>query len=73
MSKYTTEVRYLCEHASGLEESVGYNSVNTVITNAIPHIFDFDFPIFDETYRSILERKILKHYYTREICEESFA
>lgn len=71
MSKYTTEVRFICEVNSGLNESVGYSKIEDVITGAIPKIFDFDFPIFDENYRSVLERKILKHFYTREICEET--
>lgn len=71
MSKYTTEVRYICEHYAGLDESVGFNSVEEVIENSRAKIFDFDFPIFDETYRSVLETKILKHYYTREIGAES--
>lgn len=71
MSKYTTEVRYICEVSGGLNESVGYSKIEDVITGAIPKIFDFDFPIFDESYRSVLERKILKHFYTREICEET--
>ena len=71
MSKYTTEVRFICESSAGLIESEGYTSINQIITDAIPKIFDFDFPIFDETYRSVLERKILKHYYTREICAET--
>lgn len=71
MSKYTTEVRYICEVSSGLNESVGYSKIEDIISGAIPKIFDFDFPIFDESYRSVLERKILKHFYTREICEET--
>lgn len=71
MSKYTTEVRFIVEKCAGLDESIGYNSVNEVITKALPLVFNFDFPIFDETYRPILERKILKHYYTREICAET--
>lgn len=71
MSKYTTEVRFICETASGLGESKGYADVNTIITNAIPKIFTFTFPIFDENYRTVLEKKILKHFYTREICEET--
>ena len=29
------------------------------------------FPIFDENYRSVLETKILRHYYTREIGFET--
>ena len=71
MSKYTTEVRFICETAIGLGESKGYTDVDTIITNAIPKIFTFTFPIFDENYRSVLEKKILKHFYTREICEET--
>ena len=71
MSKYTTEVRFICENAAGLTESEGYNSVNNVIRKALPVVFDFDFPIFDENYRSVLETKILKHYYTREIGLET--
>lgn len=71
MSKYTTEVRFICEHSAGLTDSAGYSSVDEVIGKAIPKVFSFNFPIFDESYREILCRKILKHYYTREICEES--
>ena len=71
MSKYTTEVRYICETASGLSESVGYNDVDTVLDNSVDKIFDFDFPIFDENYRNVLERKILLHFYTREIGFET--
>ena len=71
MSKYTTEVRYICEHYAGLDDSIGFNSVEEVIANSRTKIFDFNFPIFDESYRSVLETKILKHYYTREIGAES--
>lgn len=71
MSKYTTEVRFICESVAGLSESVGFNSVNEVIQRAVPHIFNFDFPIYDEDYRSVLCAKILKHYYTREIGAET--
>jgi hypothetical protein len=71
MSKYTTEVRFICEQASGLSESKGYNDTNSIIDLAIPKVFNFDFPIFDEKYRVVLERKIIKHFYTREIGEET--
>lgn len=71
MSKYTTEVRYICEVESGLTESKGFNSINTILNNCRSNIFNFDYPIFDETYRPVLEKKILKHYYTREICAET--
>ena len=72
MSKYTTELRYICETEAGLSESVGYSKIKDVISKAIPKIFDFDFPIFDENYRNVLETKILKHYYTREIGLETY-
>lgn len=71
MSKYTTQVRFICETAAGLSESEGQTSVKQIIAAAIPSVFDFDFPIFDESYRIVLETKILKHYYTREIGLET--
>lgn len=71
MSKYTTEVRFICENFAGLTESVGYTSTNKVIADAREKVFDFPYPIFDENYRSVLETKILKHFYTREIGAES--
>lgn len=71
MSKYTTEVRFICEHYAGLEESKGYNKIADIIANSRNKVFDFDYPIFDESYRSVLETKILKHFYLREICAET--
>lgn len=71
MSKYTTEVRYICESLAGLEESVGLSEVDSVIERARSKIFNFKYPIFDESYRGVLETKILKHFYTREIGAET--
>lgn len=71
MSKYTTEVRYICENYAGLDESAGYEAVDRVVSAARDKIFDFDYPIFDTEYKSVLETKILKHFYTREIGAET--
>lgn len=71
MSKYTTELRYICEVESGAVESKGYQNINEILELARANIFNFDYPIFDEEYRPVLEKKILKHYYTREICAET--
>ena len=71
MSKYTTEVRYICESEAGLDSSKGYNDVASIIANSRTKIFNFDYPIYDEAYRPVLETKILKHYYTREIGLET--
>lgn len=73
MSQYTTEVRYICETAAGYPQSAGFRSVSDIINKAVPNIFDFDFPLFDDNYRSILCGKILLHYYTREIAFETVA
>lgn len=72
MSKYTTELRFICETLAGLKESVGYADTEHVIEQAAPIIFSFPFPVDDEAYRPILERKIIRHYYTREISEETY-
>lgn len=71
MSKYTTEVRYICEHYAGLKDSVGYEDIDSVIEKSRSKIFDFDYPIYDEAYRGVIETKILRHYYTREIGLET--
>ena len=71
MSKYTTEVRFICESKSGLESSVGADNVDDIISKSWDKIFTKKAPFFDEEYRSILCQKILKHYYLREICCET--
>ena len=71
MSKYTTEVRFICENYAGYDDSVGYNDVEHVIDSARSKIFDFTYPIFSNSYKKTLETKILKHYYTREIGFET--
>ena len=73
MSKYTTQVRFICEQLSGYVQSVDYSNVDLVLRAAEPKIFDFDYPIFDENYRHVLNTKILKHYYINEIGLETYA
>ena len=70
MSKYTTEVRFICESKSGLSESKGFGSVDEVLNSSWDKIFTSKVSFFDEKYRGVLCKKILKHYYLREIgCE----
>lgn len=71
MSKYTTEVRFICENSAGLSESESADNVDSILDKCWNKVFNFDFPIFDENYRQVLCRKILKHYYTREIAHET--
>lgn len=71
MSKYTTQVRFICESKSGLEVSGGSANVDNIIAGSWNKIFTSKAPFFDEAYRSVLCSKILKHYYMREICCET--
>lgn len=71
MSKYTTELRYICESIYGSEHSQGQNKVEDIIAFVNPKIFDFFYPIFDDSYKTTLQSKIIRHYYTREISEET--
>lgn len=70
MSKYTTQLRFICETSAKLTESTGFNDIEDVLDKSWNKIFS-DFPIFDEQYRAELCKKILRHYYTREICCET--
>lgn len=75
MAKYTTEIRTICEVAYGLTGAKDEvrPPVDTIVESdkVQNSIFDFDYPIFDENYKPTLQKKILKHYYTREIGEET--
>lgn len=70
MAKYTTQVRSICESYAGLEESGGFGDIKDIISASKDKIFG-DYPIFDEEYRSVLNTKILTHYYMREIGMET--
>ncbi len=71
LSNYTTEVRFICEMASGLSESKGADSIDEILEKSWEKVFNFSFPIFDERYREGLCKHILLHYYTREIGYET--
>lgn len=70
MSKYTTEVRYICESIAGIAGGSA-TSVNAIVAKSWDTIFYTKVPFFDEAYRQPLCQKILKHYYLREIGAET--
>lgn len=72
MSSYTTQIRYICESLAGYEHGKGYMSIDDVIDKSWDKIFPPSFVTFTPEYRPILAKKILKHYYTREIGSETF-
>lgn len=73
MSKYTTEVRYICEEAAGLRNSAGYDDMNDIVNTAYPKIFDNNLVFYNEATKTRLLPKILLHYYMREIGFETVA
>ena len=62
MSKYTTEVRFICEQMAGLDESEGFSTVDDVIANSWNKIFTTKCKFFDENYSQVICSKILKHF-----------
>lgn len=71
LSKYTTEVRFFLENKAGLTESTGYKNVDDIIDKTWNKVFTTTCEFFDEAYRKVLCKKILKHYYLREIGFET--
>lgn len=71
MSKYTTEVRFICENKAGMTESSGGDNVDDIVSKSWNKIFTSKAVFFDEEYRCVLCQKILKHYYLREIGTET--
>lgn len=71
MSKYTTEVRFICETAAGISTSSGFLGMERVLEKSWNKIFFSYIPFYKEEKRSELCKKILSHYYTREIGFET--
>ena len=66
MAKYTTQLRTIIEY-----NSTPGKPITDRIKEAAPKIFDFDFPMWLESYRETLEYKILLHYFSNEIGFET--
>lgn len=71
MAKYTTLVRSICESKVGLPDSKGSNDVDNIINSSWNMIFTTNTPFFQESHREVICKKILKHYYMREIGAET--
>ena len=72
MSKYTTQVRFICESTlqnKGID--ITEMSVDDIIEQSRADVFNFSFPIYDPDYLPTLEHNILNYYYTREIGFET--
>lgn len=68
MSKFTTQLRFIVEQKLKDQGAVVGEENWPLIYDAIGLA---DYPIFQEAYRQTLNDKIIRHYYTREICAET--
>lgn len=73
MSKYTSQLRYICEAKSGFTpEQLEEKTIDQIVEAAAPHIFNFNFPVHSEEFRPVLENEILFHFYMNEIGAETY-
>lgn len=84
MSKYTSELRFICEQhcldaypEEFTLDNIGDKTVFEIATKVASDGYltkygNFDFTIFDESYRIPLMTKFIMYYYTREIGLETF-
>lgn len=68
MAQYTTQIRSWLKTLAGNPPT---ENVVQIVSQTKGKVFDSNWPIFDETYRPLLEQKILEHYYFREIGLET--
>lgn len=68
MSKYTTQVRWIIMQVTSDSKNL---PISQRVSLACPKIFNFDFPMWLEEYRPTLEKKILMHYFNKEIGFET--
>lgn len=74
MATYTTTIRnYLMSRLQidNPNEDIEHWNYKQVIEQGMKYLFDFDYPIFDESYRNVIQTKIIKNYYMREIAHET--
>lgn len=62
--QYPPTVKKLCHDVTGLPYGT---RLEEVVAQSCPFIFDFAYPMFDESHKQILEQKIIKRYFFREI------
>lgn len=68
MAMYTMELRVYIEKFSQFDENL---TNDERIEVGREKLFDFDYPIFDENYRSVFETNFIREFYMREIGFET--
>jgi hypothetical protein len=70
MSRYTTQLRWVVEQAL---DDIGAPHEESMWERVYSEVGLADYPIFEEAHRKVLNDKIIRHYYTREIGAETVA
>ena len=67
MSKYTITIKDIVNNYNLFDNK----SIDEKLDHARSYLFDFNYPVIDETTKKRIEIAILKHYYYREIAFET--
>lgn len=70
MFNYTDTVQHIFESYSINRDDTLTNK--QVIENGRPLLFDFDYPMFDENYKTVFETNFIRNFYIRQIGFESY-
>lgn len=62
--QYPPTLKKVCMDTTGFGPE---HRMEEIVAQATPFIFDFTYPMFDESHKQILEQKIIKRYFFREI------
>lgn len=68
MAVYTTQIKSIVEFYANSDKPL-----LSKVDDALPMIFNFDYPIWSNSYKTTLERKIILHYIMHEIGFETVA
>lgn len=71
MSKYTMTIKDIVDDYSFTIDENAKNDIDSKLDRARQYLFDFDYPVIDDTTKKRIEIAIMKHYYLREIAFES--
>lgn len=71
MSKYTMTIKDIVDDYSFTTDENAKNDIDSKLDRARQYLFDFDYPVIDDTTKKRIEIAIMKHYYLREIAFES--
>lgn len=69
MSQYTTTIRQICNSSYG--EGRQNASIRDILNAGRRKIFNFDYDLFDEDYKAVIETKVIRHYFMHEIGQET--